>query len=111
MQDFLNSNSGIVSRIGYTLEFDDYTTLELTEIFKGMVKKNGFIIEDEAINYLKEIIDKNRNIKNFGNARFVRNIYEKTIVKHASRVKDKKQKKLLITISKEDISTDNLKLN
>ena len=25
MQDFLDSNSGIVSRIGYTLEFDDYT--------------------------------------------------------------------------------------
>ena len=111
MQDFLNSNSGIVSRIGYTLEFDDYTTDELVEIFMGMVKKNGFEIEDKAIDYLRKIIDDNRNVKNFGNARFVRNIYEKTVVKHASRVKDKKQKKKLITITKEDINIENLKLD
>ena len=110
MQDFLNSNSGIVSRIGYTFEFDDYTTEELIEIFKGFVSKNGFEVTDDAIEYLSVIIDKNRNMKNFGNARFVRNIYEKSIIKHASRVKDKKQKKILKTITKEDISIDNLNL-
>ena len=108
MQDFLDSNSGIVSRIGYTLEFDDYTTDELIEIFKGMVIKNGFVIEEEALDYLREIIDDNRNMKNFGNARFVRNIYEKTVIRHASNVKDKKQKKILKTITKKDINTDNL---
>ena len=111
MQDFLDSNSGIVSRIGYTLEFDDYTTDELIEIFKGMVVKNGFEIEDKAIDYLRKVIDNNRDVKNFGNARFVRNIYEKTVVKHASRVKDKKQKKILKTITKEDINIENLKLD
>ena len=110
MQDFLNSNSGIVSRIGYTFEFDDYTTEELIEIFKGFVSKNGFEVTDDAIEYLRVIIDKNRNMKNFGNARFIRNIYEKSIIKHASRVKDKKQKKILKTITKEDISTENLNL-
>ena len=60
---------------------------------------------------LKEIIEKKRNMKNFGNARFVRNIYEKTIVKHASNVKNKKQKKILKTITKEDISTEHLNLD
>ena len=108
MQDFLNSNSGIVSRIGYTLEFDDYTTNELKEIFLGMMKKSGFIVKDDALDYLGEIIDKYRNMKNFGNARFIRNIYEKTIIKHASLVKDKKRKDVLKTITKEDISIDNL---
>ena len=108
MQDFLDSNSGIVSRIGYTLEFDDYTTEELIKIFLGMMKKSGFIVEEEAINYLEEIINENRNVKNFGNARFVRNIYEKTIIKHATNVKDKKQKKILKTITKKDISIENL---
>lgn len=95
MQAFLDSNSGIVSRIGYTLEFDDYTTDELIKIFKNMATKSGFIVEDSAIEYLKTIIDENRNVKNFGNARFVRNIYEKTIIKHASRVKNNKQRKYL----------------
>ena len=108
MRDFLDSNSGIVSRIGYTLEFDDYTTKELIQIFIGMTDKSGFIVEDEAIKYLEDIINKYRNMKNFGNARFIRNIYEKTVIKHASNTKDNKQKKKLITITKDDISIDNL---
>ena len=110
MQDFLDSNSGIVSRIGYTLEFPDYSTDELIEIFKSFTDKAGFIVQDTAITYLKEIINEYRNMKNFGNARFIRNIYEKTVVKHATRVKDKKQSKVLKTITKEDISIENLNL-
>ena len=110
MQDFLNSNSGIVSRIGYTLEFDDYTTEELIKIFLGMMKKSGFTVKEEATEYLEEIIEKNRNVKNFGNARFIRNIYEKTIIKHATNTKDKKRKDILKTITKKDISIENLNI-
>ena len=95
MQSFLNANSGIASRIGYTLEFDDYTDDELVSIFDGFMKKAGFEVTEEAHDELRKIIKENRNSENFGNARFVRNIYEKSIIKHASRVKDKKQKKLL----------------
>ena len=109
MQDFLDSNSGIVSRVGYTMEFDDYTEDELVEIFKGMVKKAGFSIEEDAILRLREIIKENIGTKNFGNARFVRNVYEKSIIKHAANTKDKKRKKILTTITKEDISDENLK--
>ena len=108
MRAFLDSNSGITSRIGYTLHFDDYTTDELIQIFLGMTKKAGFEVEEDAIDYLREIIDKYRDMKNFGNARFVRNIYEKTVVRHASNVKNKKQKKILKTITKDDITIDNL---
>lgn len=108
MQSFLNANSGIASRIGYTLEFDDYTTEELKSIFNGFMKKAGFEVTEEAFKELERIIEENRYKENFGNARFVRNIYEKTIIKHASNTKDKKQKKALRTITKEDISAENL---
>ena len=108
MQDFLNSNSGIVSRIGYTLEFDDYTEEELVQIFKGMVKKAGFVLADDVEEKLKEIIREYKDTKNFGNARFIRNVYEKTIIKHASNVKNKKSKKDLTTITSNDLSTENL---
>ena len=108
MQAFLDSNSGIVSRIGYTLEFEDYTEDELVDIFKGMVKKAGFTVEDAAIEKLRTIINEYKDTKNFGNARFVRNVYEKTIVKHASNTKNIKSKKKLKTITEEDISTENL---
>ena len=108
MQAFLDSNSGIVSRIGYTLEFDDYTEDELVKIFEGMMKKAGFVLKDEAITKLREIIKEHKDDKNFGNARFVRNVYEKSIVKHASNVKDKKRRDVLRTITKDDISCENL---
>ena len=108
MQNFLNTNSGIVSRIGYTLEFEDYTTEELIKIFEQMTSKAGFIVEKAAIDKLKTIIDEYKDTKNFGNARFVRNVYEKTIIKHASNIKDKKSKKAIKTITAEDINVENL---
>ena len=108
MQAFLDSNSGIVSRVGYTLEFDDYTEDELVKIFEGMMKKAGFHVEEDAYEELRKIIRENMHTKNFGNARFVRNVYEKTIIKHASNTKDKKQKKILTTITKDDISCENM---
>lgn len=103
MQDFLDSNSGIVSRIGYTFEFDDYTTDELKQIFINMANKSGFEVEKEALDVLTNIIEENRNMKNFGNARFVRNIFEKTIINHASNTKNNRSKKILKTITKDDI--------
>lgn len=108
MQSFLNTNSGIVSRIGYTLEFEDYTTEELIKIFEQMTSKSGFIVEKAAIEKLEKIIDEYKDTKNFGNARFVRNVYEKTIIKHASNIKDKKSKKAIKTITEDDISVENL---
>lgn len=108
MQSFLDSNSGIVSRIGYTLEFDDYNEKELIAIFDKFMNKSGFIVSNEAENELKEIIKEHQNDKNFGNARFMRNIYEKSIIKHASNCKNIKDKEKLKTIGREDISTENL---
>lgn len=108
MKAFLDSNSGIVSRIGYTLEFEDYTKEELAEIFINMMKKSGFTVEEEALNKVKDLVDEYKDTKNFGNARFIRNIYEKSVIKHASNTKNKKQKKILTTITKDDISDENL---
>ena len=108
MQAFLSSNSGIVSRIGYTLEFDDYTEDELVKIFRQMIEKAGFNATDKALEEARNIIKEFKNSKNFGNARFARNLYEKTIIKHAANTKGKKSKKLLKTITKEDISVENL---
>lgn len=104
MQDFINSNSGIASRIGYTFTFDDYTNSELKQIFINMATKAGFKIEDEALLKLDSLIDLHRNTKNFGNARFIRNVYEKTIILHASNTKKIKNIEKLKLITKEDIN-------
>ena len=103
MQDFLDLNSGIVSRIGYTVDFKDYTVEELMKIFSQMMTKSGFVITDEANKKAEKIIEENKNVKNFGNARFVRNMYEKTIICHASNTKNVKNKKALKTITEDDV--------
>lgn len=108
MQYFLNSNSGIVSRIGYTINFADYTEDELISIFKSMTKKAGFSVTDKAIEKIRNIISEYKDTKNFGNARFIRNLYEKAVIKHAANSKNKTSLKSLRTIDETDISTDNL---
>lgn len=108
MQGFLDSNSGIVSRIGYTMNFEDYTTDELIQIFKSMVGKAGFEVEDAAIEEIKDIINEHRENKNFGNARFVRNLYEKIVIKHATNMKKENDENKLKTITVNDISADSM---
>ncbi len=108
MQDFINSNSGIASRIGYTLDFKDYTEDELVKILEGMVRKSGFEITPEAINKVRLIIKDNKDKPNFGNARFMRNLFEKSIILHATNTKDKKSKKILRTLTDKDINIDNI---
>lgn len=106
MQDFLDSNSGILSRIGYTLEFEDYSVDELISIFKNMVSKSGFLLDDDAVSEIEKLIVLHKNDKNFGNARFIRNVYEKAIINHASNTKNNTSKKILKTITSKDIKYD-----
>ena len=108
MDAFLKSNSGIISRIGYTLEFKDYTVDELIQILQSMFKKSGFIVDKSALDKSREIIEKYRHTEGFGNARFVRNLYEKSVIKHASNTKNETSKKALKTITSDDITDENI---
>jgi len=80
MEEFLASNSGFKSRFSDYINFDDYNTSEMREIFIGMCKKRkiefapGF---DEALQKRLEILYANRNAQ-FANARTVRQLFDKT---------------------------------
>ncbi len=108
MEGFLKSNSGIISRVGYQIEFKDYTVDELIEIFRSMFTKAGFVVTKQAIEKAKEIILKYKDTEGFGNARFVRTLYEKTIIQHAANTKDSNDPELLKKIQSKDISDDNI---
>ena len=59
-----------------------------------------------------EIIEKFRDTEGFGNARFVRNLYEKAIIEHATNTAEETDKTILKTITKDDITAENIgKLN
>lgn len=85
MNEFMEANSGMASRIGYTFRFEDYTTPELLQIFSINAKKAGFTYDEaEIVPKLKGLFDYYRRFKNFGNGRFVMEVLQKAIVKHAA---------------------------
>ncbi len=96
MNDFMNKNQGLVSRIGYEIEFPDFTKDELWEIFKTEADGNGFTLEDGVDQKVNSIIQKNKIMKNFGNARFVINLFNKLVVKHAALCNDENLKTITI---------------
>ena len=92
MQRFIDSNPGLQSRFNRYIDFPDYSSGELTDIFKMYMKKNQYTLAPDAEEYLKEQFDyavANKD-RNFGNARFARNVFEKSIQQQANRLEGKK---------------------
>jgi len=88
MQRFINSNPGLQSRFNRYIDFPDYTGQELTDIFKMYMKKNQYTMDGDAEAYLRtrfEIVVEKKD-RNFGNARFARNVFEKSIQAQANRL-------------------------
>ncbi len=96
MQNFLNSNPGMTSRLRNVVHFPDYTPRELVEITNFTAEKRGVVISEEAIEIIyKKLVEvyRNRN-EHFGNARYVNGIVEEA-----------KQNMALRLMKMEDIST------
>ncbi len=85
MQRFLDRNSGLRSRIAFEVEFPDYSEDELIKIAEFHAKKMDIDIS-QCEEKIREIISLNKDDKNFGNGRFVRNILEKARMKQATRL-------------------------
>lgn len=91
MKRFIDSNPGLQSRFNRYINFPDYSAGELVKIFHMYMKKNQYTISDEADQMLKEKLDYavEHKDRNFGNARYVRNIFEKSIQAQANRLEGK----------------------
>ena len=89
MKVMLTGNSGLESRIPYHIDFPNYSKEELIKIFFVMVKSSGFkfekALEDAVAEFFNKIPDSEINTKGFANARFVRNLFERTWGKAACR--------------------------
>ena len=88
MATFIASNPGLESRFRLTLEFDDYSDDELVEIFSRIAEGADFTPTDEAIARLRAILAATPRDEGFGNARFVRNLFEAAVVRQAWRLRD-----------------------
>ena len=82
MKQLLESNEGIESRFPNVFNFEDYTTEELLEIAKLMVRKQGFVLTDGAADKLRTIISQEaeKPSPRFGNGRFVSNLLQNEVL-------------------------------
>ena len=81
MATLMKANPGLESRMPYVIEFPSYSRSELCEIFMSMVNKS-FKAEDgleAAVKaYFDDLPDEMLCSKEFSNARYVRNLFERT---------------------------------
>lgn len=88
MKRFIDSNPGLQSRFNRYIEFPDYSSDELFQIFMSNAKKYDYNLSDETQVFLRQVFDDvfaNKE-RNFGNGRYVRNLFEKVLENQANRL-------------------------
>lgn len=101
MEDFIQSNPGLKSRIAFHIPFNDYNSEELYSILKHMVKNKKMLLGPDLRDRIMCILNAAIQEENFGNGRYVRNLLEKAMFKQASRLVSMDSN----TIKQEDIMT------
>lgn len=88
MKTFIDANPGLQSRFNRYINFPDYDADELYDIFKSSLKKHKMVIDIDAEQELKKLLFNKVETKdkNFGNARMVRNLFEKTLEAQCMRL-------------------------
>ena len=106
MKEFLCQNPGLRSRIPFHVHFPDYSDSELLEILKLMAENNNYTLTKDAEWKAREIFKVASLKKDFGNGRFVRNLFEKATMKKALRLSGSLNDSIsdteLMTLSEED---------
>jgi len=103
MEDFISSNPGLQSRIGYIFNFEDYKEEELAEMFCTKMKSFGFRLSPACKGKVKEVSRYFKEQKDFGNGRFIDSLIQKTLVRRAVDAADKSKTMSLNSIKKDDI--------
>lgn len=86
MADLIDANPGLKSRFTRTVNFPDYTDDELLRIFQLLGDRNRYSLSDDALARLRHLIAVEPRTRGFGNARFVRNLFETAIAHQATRL-------------------------
>lgn len=110
MKSFLKCNTGLVSRFNKFINFPDYSNQELLEILDVMASNAGLTIEQDAKEAIGHRLDQmnSEQKEEFGNARGIRNMFEKIVMNQANRLitQPHPSREMLMTILKDDIVQD-----
>ena len=86
MARFVSSNPGLPSRFPRTIHFPDYSTDELVSIVQRMCARDKYEVSADAVDALRQYLARLPRTREFGNGRLVRNIFEATLARQASRI-------------------------
>jgi stage V sporulation protein K len=88
MKDFVESNPGLRSRFNRFFRFNHFSPEQLFLIFENFCKSSDFIIDTDAKEKLTDTFELlySKKDENFGNARVVRNLFEKCVQNQANRI-------------------------
>lgn len=106
MDGFIHSNPGLESRFNRYMHFDDYSVDEMLKILDLQLKKGQYTLDETAKSAVRNYIEAaNTSSTAFGNARGVRNIFEKLLVEQANRIAAMTEitKDDLLTITEADV--------
>lgn len=106
MDDFIHSNPGLESRFNRYLHFDDYSVDDMLNILALQLKKGQYVLDNDARAAVRDYIEaSNTSSISFGNARGVRNIFEKLLVEQANRLSTMAEvsKEQLMCITEADV--------
>ena len=110
MGNFIHANPGLESRFNKYFYFEDYSGEQLMEIFQSMCEKNGYTLDDKAAEYAKTYFKElyEERDENFGNARDVRNVFERAVARQSDRVAalENPDKEALMALTLSDLRED-----
>lgn len=108
MDTLLNMNPGLRSRISYNLQFKNYTEEQLLDILRLNADEYKFSLDDSFIEEFNTHVTSDMNKKEFGNGRYVRDLFQRAIVTHSSNIMntDNVIDERVRTITKEDYPAD-----
>jgi hypothetical protein len=86
MRRFLESNPGLRSRFSREIDFPDYSTDELAEIFGRFAAEHSYTLGEGADDALRSIFANAERGESFGNARFARTLFEQSLNAQALRL-------------------------
>jgi len=90
MDEFLKSNQGLSSRFATEIVFEDYTVAEMVAIINNMAanQKMAMRFDEPMQKYLMKLLSIESRKDDFGNARGVRNVFEKLVRKKENKIAD-----------------------